>query len=38
MDNEEKFVCAVCGETFTSDELTEVSNGDLVCPDCLSSH
>lgn len=38
MDNEEKFVCAVCGETFTSDELTEVHNGDLVCPDCLSSH
>ena len=38
MDNEEKFVCAVCGETFTPDELTEVHNGDLVCPDCLSSH
>ena len=38
MDNEEKFVCAVCGEEFTADDLTKVENGDLVCPTCLEAH
>ena len=38
MDNEEKFVCAVCGEEFTIDDLTKVENGDLVCPTCLEAY
>ena len=32
------YTCADCGHEFTREELVEVANGDLICPDCLDNY
>lgn len=32
------YTCADCGREFTREELVEVANGNLICPDCLNDY
>lgn len=36
--DEELIMCEVCGEMHSPDDMTEVSNGDMVCQSCLDRH
>ena len=33
-----KIKCAICGKEFAEDELIQVQNGKMICPDCIDEN